>query len=225
MTKGPWIDLGGRIAAVTGGASGIGRAAAQALADVGATVLVLDRDEVGGRRVADAIVTEGGAATFRKLDVTREADWLDATDWIAKGWGSLDILVNSAGVVFSDRIGDEDLEIYRKTFAINVEGTLLGMRMALGFMRASGKGAIINISSAASFSGSSMMASYGASKATVAHMTRSAALETARAGHDIRINSIHPGLVQTAMADDFYGIYERVGPPEAARRDIRRTIR
>lgn len=215
MTKGPWLDLSGRIAAVTGAASGIGRAAALALADVGATVLVLDRDVVGAHRVADAITAAGGTSAFHQLDVTREDEWQAVADWIGKTWGNLDVLVNSAGVVFSDRVGDEDIEPYRKTFAVNVDGTLLGMRMALGFMRAAGKGAIINISSAASFSGSSIMASYGASKATVAHLTRSAALETARCGHDIRINSIHPGLIQTAMADEFYGIYERVGPPEA----------
>lgn len=210
MTRAPWIDLTGRIAVVTGAASGIGRAAAIGLTEVGATVLALDRGEAG----VQALVAAGGAAAARGLDVTSEADWQAAQAWIAGGWGRLDVLVNSAGVVFTDRVGD-DLDVYRKTFAINVEGSLLGMRTALSFMRKAGRGAIVNISSAASFSGSSIMASYGASKAAVAHFTRSAALENARAGHDIRINSVHPGLVQTAMADDFYGIYDRLGPPDA----------
>lgn len=211
MTPPAWIDLTGRIAVVTGAASGIGRAAALALAEVGATVLALDRDEDGCR----ALIEAGGAAAFRRLDVTSEADWQAAEAWIAEGWGTIDILVNSAGVVFTDRVGDEAVDVYRKTFAINVEGSLLGMRTALRFMRKAGKGAIVNISSAASFSGSSIMASYGASKAAVAHFTKSAALETARAGHDIRINSVHPGLVQTAMADDFYDIYGKLGSSEA----------
>jgi NAD(P)-dependent dehydrogenase (short-subunit alcohol dehydrogenase family) len=215
MTKGPWIDLRGRTAAVTGAASGIGRAAGSGTGRCWCHGAGAGPRRGGRPHVADAITEAGGSCTFQKLDVTSKADWQAVADWIADGWGSLDILVNSAGVVFTDRVGDEDLEIYRKTFAINVEGTLLGMRMALSFMRASGKGAIINISSSASFSGSSIMASYGARKATVAHFTRSAALETARAGYDIRINTIHPGLIQTSMADDFYDIYDRVGPPEA----------
>lgn len=214
MARG-WIDLSGQVAAVTGAASGIGRAAALALAEAGAAILVLDRDAEGCRTVADKIVTRGCRAESFPLDVTDEAQWEAAGSWISTNWDRLDILVNSAGVVFTDRVGDPELDVYRKTFAVNVEGSLLGMRMALAFMRKAGKGAIVNISSAASFAGSSVMASYGASKSAVAHYTKSAALETARAGHDIRINSVHPGLVQTAMAEDFYGIYDRLGPPDA----------
>lgn len=213
--KGSWIDLTGRVAAVTGAASGIGRAAARALADAGATVLALDRDAEGCKAVADEVIAQGGAAEAMALDVTNEAEWGEVESLISANWGRLDILVNSAGVVFTDRVGEAELDVYHRTFAVNVEGSLLGMRMALGFMRKAGKGAIVNISSAASFSGSSIMASYGASKAAIGHYTRSAALETVRAGHDIRINSIHPGLVQTSMADDFYGIYSVLGPPEA----------
>lgn len=207
----PWIDLTGKVAVVTGAASGIGRACVEGLAEVGATVLALDRDEAGCRTLAEA----GMAAASHRIDVTSEADWQEASDWIENEWGRVDILVNNAGVVFTDRVGDEALDTYRKTFAVNVEGSLLGMRMALHFMRRQGKGAIVNISSAASFSGSSIMASYGASKSAIAHYTRSAALELARAGHDIRVNSVHPGLTETAMAQDFYGIYQKLGPPEA----------
>ncbi len=215
--KNPWIDLSGQVAVVTGAASGIGLAAALALADAGAKLVLLDRDEAGCRAVADTIAAAGGEAHCRALDVTSEADWQEAEEWIASEFGRLDILVNSAGVALSDRVGDATLEIHRKTFAVNVEGTLLGMAAALRFMRRQGKGAIINLSSTASLRSNPTMASYGASKAAVAHFTRSAALETMRAGHDIRINAIHPGLIETSMASDFYGIFEKVGSPDAVR--------
>ena len=207
----PWIDLTGQVAAVTGAASGIGRATAAALAQAGATVLLLDRDAAGAERVAKEI---GGEA--HALDVTSEAEWRAVAEWIEGTFARLDILVNSAGVALKDTVGDETRDIYHKTFAINVEGTLLGMATALRFMRAQGKGAIVNLSSAASLGGSTLMASYGASKAAVAHFTRSAALENASAGHDIRINAVHPGVIETPMADDLYKIYEHVGPPEEA---------
>lgn len=212
--RGSWIDLDGRVAAVTGAASGIGRATAIALAEVGASVLALDRDAVGCRAVCEEIETKGGNAAARTLDVTNEAGWRDVASWIEDGWGRLDILVNGAGVVFSDRVGDPDTDVYRRTFAVNVEGSLLGMRTALSFMRRTRKGSIVNISSAASFAGASILASYGASKAAIAHYTRSAALEVARAGHDIRVNSVHPGLIETAMLNEFFDIYSGIGSRE-----------
>ena len=215
--KNPWIDLTGQVAVVTGAASGIGLAATMALADAGANVVLLDRDEAGCRTVADKITASGGEAHYRVLDVTSEDDWKAAADWMASELGRLDILVNSAGIALSDRVGDDTLEIHRKTFTVNVEGTLLGMAVALRFMRQQGKGAIINLSSTAALRSNPTMASYGASKAAVAHFTRSAALESIRAGHDIRINAIHPGLIETAMADDFYGIFEKVGSADAVR--------
>lgn len=205
--RGPWIDLTGRIALVTGAAAGLGRAIASGLADVGATVLLVDRDEAGLEAAAAAIP---GSLTH-VLDVTSEAGWRELEAWIGGELGGLDILVNSAGVVASDRVGDADTEVYRRVFAVNVEGSLLAMRTALNFMRKSGKGAIVNISSAASLSGSSIMAAYGASKAAIAHYTRSAALEVLRAGHDIRINSVHPGVIDTPMADAFCDIYTALG--------------
>lgn len=215
--KNSWIDLSGQVAVVTGAASGIGRAAANALADAGAKVVLLDRDEAGCRSVAEGITAAGGTADVRSLDVTSETQWQAIEQWIASEFGRLDILVNSAGVALSDRVGDDTLEVHRKTFAVNVEGTLLGMAAALRFMRRQGKGAIINLSSTAALRSNPTMASYGASKAAVAHFTRSAALESIRAGHDIRINAIHPGLIETSMASDFYSIFEKVGSADAVR--------
>ncbi len=208
----PWIDLTGRVAVVTGGASGIGRAACLALAEVGAIVIVLDRDLTGAQKVAEAA---GGTA--RALDVTSEAEWRGVSDWIESAFGRLDIMVNSAGVAISDSVGDENLTNYRTTFAVNVDGTLLGMQIALKFMRKADKGSIINLSSTAALKGNPIMASYGASKAAVAHFTRSTALQHARVSDNIRINAIHPGLIETSMAHDFFGIFEKVGAPDAVR--------
>ena len=209
---GPWIDLTGQVALVTGAASGIGRAAALGLAQVGATVLAVDLDLAGAQATASKI---GGAA--RQLDVADAVGWAVIEQWIGADFGRLDILVNSAGVSLKDSVGDGSLDIYHKTFAINVEGSLLGMDMALRFMRRAGKGAIINLSSTAALRGNTLMASYGASKAAVAHFTKSAAVENARAGHDIRINAVHPGLIETPMADELFKIYDCIGPPDAVR--------
>lgn len=210
-----WIDLSGQVALVTGAASGIGRACAIALAEVGAMVLSVDLDAAGAEATAALV---GGAA--HRLDVTDAGAWEVVDQWIEAEFGRLDILVNSAGVALKDSVGDRSLETYRKTFGINVEGTLLGMQVALGFMRRQGKGAIVNLSSSASLRGNTLMASYGASKAAVAHFTRSAAVESLRAGHDIRINAVLPGVIETPMAGELYQIYDRIGSPEAVRKAI-----
>jgi NAD(P)-dependent dehydrogenase (short-subunit alcohol dehydrogenase family) len=209
---GAWIDLSGQIAVVTGAASGIGKETCIALSGVGAKVIALDRDLTGAQAVAAEV---GGTA--HALDVTSEAEWQAVSDWIDAEFGRLDILVNSAGIAISDSVGDASLNNYHKSFAVNVEGTLLGMQVALEFMRRQGTGSVINLSSTASLKGNPIMASYGASKATVSHFTRSAALQNARAGNDIRINAVLPGLVETAMAGEFYAIFENVGSPDAVR--------
>ncbi|GGA36733.1 SDR family NAD(P)-dependent oxidoreductase [Sphingomonas psychrolutea] len=208
----PWIDLTGRVAVVTGAASGIGRATAIALAGAGAKIVAVDRDLEG----AQAVARESNG-TARSLDVADESAWEDFATWIDTEFGQLDILVNSAGVALKDSVGDPSVDTYRKTFDINVAGSLLGMAVALRFMRRAGKGTIVNLSSTASLKGNPIMASYGASKAAVAHFTRSAALQNARSGHDIRINAVLPGLIETAMAGDFYDIFEKLGSADGVR--------
>ncbi|RYY33880.1 MAG: SDR family oxidoreductase [Sphingomonadales bacterium] len=211
----PWIDLTGRAALVTGAASGIGRAAARALAGAGATVLPVDRNQAGVDAVAAGIKEAGGSASSRALDVSDEAQWTATASWIEGSLGRLDILVNAAGVLSTDRVGDS-VDQYRATFAVNVEGGLLGMQTALAFMRRQGRGAIVNVSSAATLFGSPNAASYGASKAAIAHFTRSAASQLVGTGLDIRVNSVHPGLVETGMAEQVYAIgEERAGGREA----------
>lgn len=203
-----WIDLTGRLALVTGAAGGIGRASARALAAAGATVLVLDLNESGAAETADLIRADGGEAIARALDVTDEAAWAALGDWIAGEWNCVDVLVNSAGVARFDRVEEGMGKTYREAFAVNVDGSLFGMAMALRFMRPAGKGAIVNISSTASLKGNPAMASYGASKAAISHFTRSAALECMRSGSDIRVNAVLPGFTETAMAQAVYDQFD-----------------
>jgi NAD(P)-dependent dehydrogenase (short-subunit alcohol dehydrogenase family) len=211
-----WIDLTGRLALVTGAANGIGRATAQGLAERGAEVVLLDCDGPGAEAAAAAIIQSGGQAVARALDVTRKDEWDALGDWVADKWRHLDIMVNCAGIARFDRVDEAMFETYRDVFAINVEGSLLGMATALGFMRKAGQGAIVNVSSTASLKGNPAMASYGASKAAVAHFTRSAALECNRSGLNVRINAVMPGLTETAMAEQIYEQFdEKMGGHEA----------
>lgn len=203
-----WIDLSGRVALVTGAAAGIGRATAEAIARAGATTILLDRDEAGVADAAAEIAKGGFEAIGRALDVACEADWAGLNDWIAATWGRIDILVNCAGIARFDRVDANMFSTYREVFAVNVEGALRGMALALDYMRPAGCGAIVNVSSTASLKGNPAMASYGASKAAIAHFTRSAALETNRAALDIRINAVLPGFTETGMAQQIHDRFD-----------------
>ena len=205
---GPWIDLAGQVAIVTGAAAGIGRASAEAIARAGAAVIMLDRDGAGVVEAAAALEKIGCKAVGRVHDVTQERDWQALGDCIAAEWGRIDSLVNCAGIARFDRVGSDIFPTYREVFAVNVEGTLRGMALALDYMRPAGRGAIVNVSSTASLKGNPAMASYGASKAAVSHFTRSAALETNRAGLDIRINAVLPGFTETGMAQQVYDQFD-----------------
>ncbi|WP_298692867.1 SDR family NAD(P)-dependent oxidoreductase [uncultured Sphingomonas sp.] len=197
----PWIDLTGRLALVTGAASGIGKAAAEAIAAAGASVVLLDRDEAKVSAAADAIGADGHRASGRVLDVADAAQWRALGAEVAAEHGRLDILVNAAGIARFDRIDAEMTPTYREVFAVNVEGTIHGMATALDVMRPAGRGAIVNIASTAGLKGNPGMASYGASKAAVIHLTRSAARELNLAGLDVRVNAVLPGFVESGMGD------------------------
>lgn len=198
VTQNPWIDLTGQVALITGAASGIGKAAAEAIAAAGASVVLLDRNEAKVLAAAQGI---GPHAIGRALDVADEAQWQALGAWVATEFGRLDILVNAAGIARFDRVSPAMTPTYREVFAVNVDGTLFGMAMALEVMRPAGRGAIVNIASTAGLKGNPAMASYGASKAAVIHLTRSAALELNRAGLDVRVNAVLPGFVESGMGD------------------------
>jgi NAD(P)-dependent dehydrogenase (short-subunit alcohol dehydrogenase family) len=193
-------DLSGRVALVTGGARGLGAASAKALAREGAKVVVSDvRD---GAETASAV---GGA--YVKHDVASEDAWIAAIAFAKDRFGGLDILVNNAGIFWMKPIALETLEDFRRMQQVNVEGVFLGLKHAIPAIaeRASkweGGGAIVNLSSVAGIVGSPMTIAYNASKGAVRLMTKAAALECARAGMKVRVNSVHPGIIETPMMEE-----------------------
>jgi NAD(P)-dependent dehydrogenase (short-subunit alcohol dehydrogenase family) len=193
-----------KVAIITGGAVGLGKAAALLLAKEGAKVVVTDIDEVGGENVAVEIRNAGGEAIFIKHDVTNEGDWHEVVRRTLAQFGRLDVLVNNAGVLLNKKIEDTSLEEWRRLMSINLDGVFIGTKCAIGAMRKSGGGSIINISSAAGIVGTIDASAYSASKGGVRLFTKAAALECSKAGHDynIRVNSIHPGVIETPMMRD-----------------------
>ena len=187
----------GRVALVTGAASGIGKATVQRLAEAGARVALADLNEPESAQVADAICAGGGQVLALRLDVTSETDWQAAMARILAEWGRLDIAVNCAGIAFARPITDTSLADWRRVLATNLDSVFLGTRQAMNTMKESGGGCIINIASAAGIKALSGNAAYGTSKAAIRFFTRVAALEGAP--HRIRVNSISPGAVATPM--------------------------
>ena len=187
----------GKVAIVTGAASGMGRADAIRLAEEGARVVLTDLNETDGQAVAESI---GDAARFVRHDVSDEAQWKSVVDYTVSEFGGLDILVNNAGIIMLGSVVDADLDAWRKTFAVNAEGVFLGCKYALPAMEAAGNGgSIINMSSVAALQGMSYLAAYSASKGAVMALTKSVALYCRERKNGIRCNSIHPDGVKTPM--------------------------
>src|ERR1700726_2652768 len=185
-----------KVALVTGGASGIGFAAAKLFVEEGATVVVADRDEAASTAAVAAL---GQRACFHRLDVTREDEWVAVTDAVVRDFGSIDILVNNAGVVLFKDIEATTLDEWRNLMAVNLDGTFLGCKHAVRVMKDRGGGSIVNMSSVAGLIGSGNLAAYSASKGGVRLLTKSVALHCARKGYNIRCNSVHPSFVETPM--------------------------
>ena len=186
----------GKVALISGGASGIGLAAARLLLDEGAKLVLTDRDKSAAEAALAAL---GNAARFHLLDVTREDDWIAVTDAVVAKFGRLDILVNSAGVALLRDIETTTLDEWRALMAVNLDGTFLGCKHAVRVMKARGGGSIVNMSSVAGLVGSGNLAAYSASKGGVRLLTKSVALHCARKGYNIRCNSVHPSFVETPM--------------------------
>jgi NAD(P)-dependent dehydrogenase (short-subunit alcohol dehydrogenase family) len=189
--------LKGKVALVTGAASGLGAATARAMALEGAAVMLSDRD-AAGEALALAIVEEGGKAAFRLHDVTSEEDWAATVAATQAAFGGLHCLVNNAGVATSNvELMTHSLADWRAVMAVNLDGVFLGMRYAGPAIAASGGGSVINLSSILGKVGLAGAAAYCASKGGVALLTKAAALEWAPLG--IRVNSVHPGFIDTPM--------------------------
>lgn len=194
----------GKAALVTGGASGIGRATALTLAREGARVLVADRDAAGASAVAATIAGRGGGAHAVGCDVTREDEVAAMVQTAVDVFGRLDCAVNNAGVTAPGGLLHEiAVEDWERTLAVNLTGVFLCLRHELPVMRAQGEGAIVNISSGAGLIGTPGLAHYCASKHGILGLTKTAALENARAG--VRVNALCPGSTDTPMLQDFMG--------------------
>ncbi len=192
----------GKVAIVTGGASrpGLGFAIAERLAEEGAIVLLSDIDADGAEQSAQLICARNLSAQAVAHDVASQEDWSRIIDDVLATYGRLDIVVNNAGILDIAAIGDDHaLDGLRRQLDVNVVGCFMGTQLGVRAMRAAGNGgAIINISSVAGKVGFRASATYSATKGAVKLMTKSVALECADQG--IRVNSVHPGIIQTNMA-------------------------
>ena len=184
-----------KVAIVTGSTSGIGRGCALTLAAEGARVVVTGRNEERGRITVDTIHQQGGEAIFVQQEVTREDDWQRLMARTCEEFGGLDILVNNAGDCVLEPIEDMALDTFYFLMKVNIEACFLGMKYAMPLMDERGGGAIVNMSSVAGLKGGINGTAYGASKGGMTAMTKVAALEGAQNGRNIRVNSLHPGLV------------------------------
>lgn len=190
--------LEGKVAAVTGGANGLGEAIALRLGEEGAAVALLDRDEQRGREVAAQLQERGIRALFATADVTREDQVRAALDQVAKELGGLHVLVNNAGIEGANQPTHElPLQEWERVMAVNVTGVFLCTKHAIPHLRAAGGGSIVNISSIYGIVGGGDVPPYHAAKGAVRTMSKNDALTYAP--DRIRVNSLHPGFIFTAM--------------------------
>ena len=188
------MRLSGKVALVSGAASGMGQSEALVFGREGAKVAVADVLETEGRQVADKIKAAGGQATFVKLDVTSEAEWEKAVAETVTAFGKLDVLVNNAGISGTFDPDTLSTSAWDRLMAVNAKGVFLGMKHAIPAMQRAGGGSIINISSISGIVGQvGIHMAYNASKGAVRTMTKSAAVQYAKDG--IRVNSVHPGML------------------------------
>lgn len=197
--------ISGKIALITGGARGQGRQEAERFAAEGATVYITDVLDDVGAAAADEL---GDAVTFLHHDVTSEDDWAAVIAGIIQQHGRIEILVNNAGIFSMTAALDTSIEAWNQMVAINQTGVFLGIRDVGRVMCEQGSGSIINISSIAGLAGVGRAHAYAATKWAVRGMSKSAAIEFA--AHGVRVNSVHPGIIDTDMLREFGGNIERI---------------
>src|SRR5213080_858407 len=195
------MRLSGKVALITGGASGMGRSEATIFAREGARVVVGDVLEADGHEVAEKIASAGGQARFVTLDVTSEAAWREAVATTVASFGKLDVLVNNAGISGTFDPDTTSTAAWDTLMNVNAKGVFLGMKHAVPALQRAGGGAIVNISSISGFVGQDRIhMGYNASKGAVRVMTKSAAVQYATDG--IRVNSVHPGVMPPMLTSN-----------------------
>jgi NAD(P)-dependent dehydrogenase (short-subunit alcohol dehydrogenase family) len=188
-----------KVVLITGSGNGIGRAAALCFALEGAIVVATDVSLEAAEATAAAVRETGGGSTALKLDVRSEADWKAAADEAVRQHGRVDVLLNNAGIFMIRPLAETTLDEWNLVMSVNSTGVFLGMREIVPRMVASGGGSVINMSSLAGLVGAAGHTLYGASKGAVRTMTKDVAIEYA--ARRVRVNSVHPGLIDTGMAD------------------------
>ena len=220
--------LDGKVALISGAARGIGGETAQLMAKAGAKVVVADVLDDWGRQTVAAINAAGGQAEYAHLDVTKEEDWTTAVNLATSKFSRLDILVNNAGVFIGKGIEEISLNEWNRLVAVNMTGVFLGTKLSAQALREAAKSsehgsAIVNLASIAGIVGSQLDPLYSMTKGGVTLFTKSAALEFARKGYRIRVNSIHPGVIQTDMGEQtFIARAQRTGSNDTA--PVRQTV-
>lgn len=208
-------NLTGKVAYVSGGAAGIGSAIAEIFAEQGACVAIGDIQTERGEATAARIRKRGGKAIFLRHDVAVETEWVNVLAKTIAEFGGLDILVNNAALEQTCMLADAELADIQKLIAVNVTGTIIGHKQAIRVMRPGGAvgkgGSIINMSSVSGLIGTPGLGVYTASKGAVRLLSKSAAVECGRLGYGIRVNSIHPGLVDTDMGTKLVNDFVQLG--------------
>lgn len=188
-----------KIALITGGASGIGRGTAERLAEEGAHVVVTDVQDDMGAEVVAGIANAGGSAEYLHHDVTSEDEWIGVIEAISNRHSALHILVNNAGIGIACSIFEMTLADWQRQQAINLDGVFLGVKHGIPLMRDSGGGSVINISSVAGIKGAARLSAYNATKGGVRLFSKGVALECAQNRWKVRVNSVHPGVIETPI--------------------------
>lgn len=191
----------GKVALITGAASGLGKADAEMLAREGAEVVLTDINEADGEAAAKSIRAAGVKATFLHLDVSDEGQWKQVIARIKDQFGQLHVLVNNAGFATLTNVEECSLKAFRENNAVMSEGVFLGCKHALPLMNESGGGSIVNMSSIASHLGYPVYFAYTAAKGAVRAMSKAISVHCQMNGYNIRVNSVHPGAIDTPMID------------------------
>lgn len=192
-----------KAALVTGGAMGIGEACARLMARESAAVAITDVNVERGSSLAEAINCQGQSAFFIEQDVGDEAQWRRVMDAVVDRFGRLDIVVNNAGVGIGGDVEHATLDDWHRLMRVNLDGVFLGTKYGVQTLRRFGGGSIVNVSSIEGLVGDPNLAAYNTSKGGVRLLTKSAALYCAKAGYNIRVNSVHPGYIWTPMVENY----------------------
>ncbi|RNB73221.1 SDR family NAD(P)-dependent oxidoreductase [Brevibacillus panacihumi] len=200
------MRLKDKVAIITGAGSGMGEAAAQMFAREGAKVVATDINEETLKAVVAKIVDQGGEAIALKHNVASKADWEKVMAATVEKYGKLDILVNNAGIALAKDFLEQSEEDWSRTYAINVNSIMYGMQLAIPFMEKNNGGSIVNISSIAALTGMAGAGAYTASKGAVRSITKAAAVDYGK--KNIRVNSVHPGYIETPMSAPSMATYK-----------------